>query len=309
MRGARYFGIARAAIVLALGLGAAGCATPPTVVENRELPPPLPAEWARFADRGPDSFAEEQAMLQSETGCELAYTHFLPDGAATSDDPLLVLAHGFLRSQENMRGWAELFTSHGIRTVTVTFCNSSLFNGNHAQNAADLRAIADELAGSNTPVLYAGYSAGGLSAMLAAAADDRTFGYLGIDPVDSGGLLGTVGAVRFPAFYLLGVPNQCNRDGATRALFPAASPAWFIEIPFATHCTFEDPTDSLCVDLCGTVSPADSNERLRRTIQALGTAFAVAQFGTDPAAMSLLGVRPLSGMEGNGYLRIITPQP
>ena len=290
-------------------LTVAACTTPPTVVEDDLLPPQLPQRWATYTTAGPTEFTAEPGSMTSETGCEIAYTHFLPGGRATGDDPLLVLAHGFLRSRENMRGWAELFASHGVRTVTASFCNSSLFNGDHAQNALDLRALADELAGPATPILYAGYSAGGLSAMLAAAQDERTFGYLGIDPVDSDGMLAAVGSLRAPAFYLLGEPNPCNRDGATRSLLPNGSPAWLIEIPYATHCTFEDPTDSLCIHLCGTVSPEESNEQLRQTVQALGTAFVVAQFGTDPGAMSLMSIRELRRLEAAGSLRIITPMP
>ncbi|MFW6212171.1 MAG: alpha/beta fold hydrolase, partial [Spirochaetota bacterium] len=279
---------AKLAGVLLATLFVLSCATAPTVVTDGALPAELPRELLYFAEKGNTPFGTIEGIVESETGCEVSYTHFFPGNQATPDDPLLVLAHGFLRTKENMRGWAELFASHGVRTVAVTFCNSTLFSGNHEQNARDLRLVADELAGTTTPVLYAGYSAGGLSALLAAAADERTFGYLGIDPVDSGGQMEAVTELPSTALYLLAEPSSCNRNGATRPLLPQATPAWFVEIPYATHCTFEDPTDRTCIRVCGTVEPEDANDTLRSIIQGVGTLFVVAQFGTDPLAVQTL---------------------
>jgi dienelactone hydrolase len=299
----------RVVCTIGAALLVAACATPPTVVDEGTLPPALPDGVARLAAPGPYEFIAQDGVTESSTGCTVSYTHFLPGGSGNSDDPLLVLAHGFLRTKENMRGWAELFASHGIRTVSVSFCNSSLLNGNHEQNATDLRLVADQLAGEQTPVFYAGYSAGGLSAAIAAAADTRTFGYLGIDPVESGGLMAEIDKIDSPALYLLGVPNACNRDGATRPVLPPASPAWLIEVPFATHCTFEDPTDQTCIRLCGGVTPESANAQLRQIIQGIGTLFVSAQFGTDPLAFELLTTRQLRSWESDGVIRIIDPQP
>lgn len=287
----------------------AACATPPTVVDEGTLPAALPDGIAEFASPGPVTFSTEQGRAESETGCALSYTHFLPGGTGSSDEPLLVLAHGFLRTKENMRGWAELFASHGIRTVTVSFCNSSLFDGNHEQNATDLRRIADELAGAQTPVFYSGHSAGGLSALVAAAGDTRSFGYLGIDPVESGELMAGIGPLRAPALYLLGEPSACNRNGETRPVLPPASPAWLIEVPLATHCTFEDPTDQACVRLCGSIEPARAEDQLRQIIQGVGTLFVSAQFGTNPRAFELLTTRQLQSWDAEGIIRIIDPLP
>jgi len=290
-----------------------GCRTAPTRLAEQEIPPPLPPQLALFAEPGPHSYTRITASIRSETGCEVAFTEYRPQtggsagGADADRTPAVILAHGFLRTQQNMRGWAQLFSSHGVRTVTVSFCNSSLFNGNHAQNAADLRLVADAVATRQTPLIYAGYSAGGLSAALAAAHDERTVGYLGIDPVDSGALMETVEALPGPAFSLLGEPNPCNREGTTRQVLPAGNPSWLIEVRFATHCTFEDPTDNRCRNLCGSLLPVEADERLRAVIQSLGTSFVVAQFGADPRAMGTISAESLTRFEAAGYIRIIDP--
>lgn len=58
-------------------------------------------------------------------------------------DRTVLLGHGFLRDLRSMRGWAEHWASHGVRTAVVGFCNSTPFDGRHDRNALDLRAVDD----------------------------------------------------------------------------------------------------------------------------------------------------------------------
>jgi hypothetical protein len=75
-------------------------------------------------------------QLASEFGCELDYEYYAP-----SDDKALatvILAHGFMRDLDTVRGWTQHWSSQNIATVIVSFCNSNLINGHHQRNAADL---------------------------------------------------------------------------------------------------------------------------------------------------------------------------
>jgi hypothetical protein len=112
-----------------------------------------------------------------------------------------------------MRGWAAHLSSHGVATAVVSLCNSTPFAGRHDRNAVDLRALADLLQPADGRVLYAGFSAGGLAALLAAADDPRTVAYLGLDAVDSGGLAARSTGLAAPALFLLAEAGACNAEG------------------------------------------------------------------------------------------------
>jgi hypothetical protein len=101
-----------------------------------------------------------------------------------------------------------------------------------------------------------GFSAGGLSALLAADAPGVA-GYVGLDPFDRPGGVGLEAArkLRIPAFLLRGPAAGCNA-------YAIAEP-WVKALPnlvqdrqfaAASHCDFESPTDGLCTFVCGDTS-------------------------------------------------------
>ncbi|MFW5689449.1 MAG: hypothetical protein ACOC1U_07750 [Spirochaetota bacterium] len=304
----------------------AGCASAPISVPVSDHPGPIPAGMRQFsAPVEPDSaerpaVTAERGSMESAYGCTLTYELHEPrPGAVGGEDPaepdlagaplrqgLVVLGHGFLRDLETMRGWAVEWAARGTPTVVVTFCNSSWFSGNHARNAEDLVALAEHLRPGRTPVLYGGFSAGGLAALLAASTDERAIGFLGLDPVDSGELTATVDSLAMPALFLYGAPGACNAQSNMLPLMPPAQPRIALRIPYASHCSFENPYDEGCEFLCGGVEPEEQAAQVRETIHALATAWIEAQLGTSPDSRAVFHRRTLEELERTRRIEIIS---
>jgi pimeloyl-ACP methyl ester carboxylesterase len=261
------------AVVAAAALAACAPATVRTAVGGLALPP----SDARLAVAGPYETGVEVGRLRSRFGCDLAYEVHRPAGR--DGGALTLLAHGFLRDLGTMRGWAEHLASHGVVAVVVGLCNSSPFGGRHDRNAVDLRALADALQPAEGRVLYAGFSAGGLAALLAAADDPRTVAYLGLDAVDGGGLGVRAGGLARPALFLLAEPGACNAEGNIAPVAATIAAARTVRVPFATHCHFEDPYAPLCERLCGRLEPPEAAAAVRATIRSLATAWVLEHAG------------------------------
>ena len=136
-------------------------------------------------------------------------------------------------------------------------------------------------------MLYAGYSAGGLAAFLAATGEAgpgrRTVAYLGLDAVDSGGLA-AAGRPDFfvPALFLLAEPSSCNARGNILGAIPERPDVRVRRVRHATHCHFEYPTDSACEALCGKVKPPGAEDAIVARIRSLATAWVLEHAGIRP---------------------------
>ena len=117
--------------------------------------------------------------------------------------------------------------------------HASFLDTDHAQNGRDLRALADHLGA--TDVIYAGHSAGGLASWLAAAADDRARGVIGLDPVDASTSASTPPSRRPPTACSASHPAATLRT--TRRLGADRRAVRVVE---SDHCDYESPTDGLC---------------------------------------------------------------
>jgi pimeloyl-ACP methyl ester carboxylesterase len=183
-----------------------------------------------------------------------------PDG--TRPDPpqgAVILAHGFTRSRATMAGHAAALGQAGFWAVVPDLP----YVMDSRDNARALRDLMDALrAGAAGPPLgrfvLVGFSAGGLSALLAADAPG-VVGYIGLDPFDRPGGVGLAAArkLQVPAFLLRGPSAACNAYGI-------ADP-WLDALPnlvedrqldAASHCDFEAPTDRLCRTICGATDAA-----------------------------------------------------
>jgi hypothetical protein len=210
--------------------------------------------------------------LMSEFGCELTFEVYRPQKAPAIKT--VILAHGFMRNLQTMRGWAAHWQAHELATVLVSFCNSHILNGHHQRNARDMIAIQQHLVLSN--VIYAGFSAGGLAAYLAALEDPETAGYLGLDSVDSGRLAeDTLQALAVPALFLIAEPSACNAQNNMNDVI-AKQGYRSIEIDGATHCHFEVPYARRCGWLCGRSSSKDT-ELLQALIMKHATEWLLAE--------------------------------
>jgi dienelactone hydrolase len=254
------------AILLLLAVGCAPAAVV-TVHGDSALPPSDPT----LARPGSHVGVVREGALRSSFGCSLAYE------VHEAEDPrpgaTVVLAHGFLRDLGTMRGWARHLASHGLRTVVVSLCNATPWGGRHERSAIDLRDVANALRPSDgAGVIYAGFSAGGLAALLAAADDPGARAYLALDAVDGGG---RAARARWagPSLFLMAEPSSCNAHSTLEPTAREIAPEGVIRIPNATHCHFEDPFDPLCAWVCGRVEPPAADAAIRDTIRSLATAW------------------------------------
>jgi len=210
-------------------------------------------------------------------GCAMDYDVFTPRDRP--DAPTVVLAHGFMGTRASMAGWAEHYASWGLRVVTPNLCHATFFDPDHAQNGIDLVALASALELA-TPT-YAGYSAGGLAAVLAAANDAGTLALFGLDMVDNAGLgLAAADGLAVPAADLLAEPAMCNSSGNGDDVFTAMADAHRLRVVEADHCDYQNPPDAFC-GTCSAPNDAQTPEDIRATILGLSTAFLVWRTGVD----------------------------
>jgi pimeloyl-ACP methyl ester carboxylesterase len=136
-------------------------------------------------------------------------------------------------------------------------------------NARALAALVGALRAGRTfgapveKVMLVGFSAGGLSSLLAADTPG-VVGFVGLDPFDrtmSGETerlgLAAAGRLRTEALLLRAPPSRCNAE-AVAAPWGTVLPAlWRDELlAGASHCDFESPTDWVCRLACGDADPA-----------------------------------------------------
>lgn len=211
-----------------------------------------------------DRYRLQAGEARSLAGCRYDYRVYAP-ADADDDVATVVLGHGFLRDQDTLVGLARALANAGFRAVTLDFCNMRPWNGRHRENARDLVALADRVA--NGDVVYAGFSAGALAALLAGAADPDTRGVVTLDLVDQGGLAATaLETLDAPLIGLQGPPSACNANGSGQRVFDTRPGASLATLPGASHCEFESPTDRLCEIVCGDEDAPADDERVRADI-------------------------------------------
>jgi len=235
------------------------------------------------ADR--DDYRLEVGNARSLAGCRYDYRVYQPTRLDAEGDPgvnagvdreandstdapvTVMLGHGFLRDQDRLVGHARALANAGFRVVTLDFCNMRPWNGHHVRNAADLRALATRVTGAGSGVVYAGFSAGALAALIAGGDDPATLGVVTLDLVDQDDLArDALATLTAPLIGLEGPPSGCNANGSGRRVFDTRSDAILETLDGASHCEFESPTNRLCEIACGDEDTDRENERLRQDI-------------------------------------------
>lgn len=175
-----------------------------------------------------------------------------------------ILAHGFLRSRENMRGHGEMLAQSGVLAVIPDL--PSWDSRENAKVLVELvtRLKAGTLAGPVDGVVLVGFSSGALATLLAADSPG-VVGYVGLDGFDRPGGVGLEKArtLRTPAVLLYGPDAFCNAYGIAapwRSALPVLVKQQLIE--GHSHCDFEFPTDRWCELACGGTDPA-RQQRIR----------------------------------------------
>lgn len=238
------------------------------------------AEAARRPDPevpAPDSaFQVEAGSITSISGCIIDYRRYQPEHPRVKG--MVILGHGFLRSQEHMAGMAGALASAGLVAVTLDFCQARPWDGGHYGNGLDMVRLARQLGAGR--VVYAGFSAGALAALIAGRQDPGTLGIITLDLVDDHGLgLRMVEGLGKPLVGLMGEPSRCNAQANGLPILAASRLGHTERIAGAGHCDFETPSDWLCELLCGPSGQVPGINRM--IIQA-----------TLSAALNLLGSSP-----------------
>lgn len=236
---------------------------------------------------GPDLREEGPFAVQvssgseSLPGCQMGYDLYTPMGEAEA--PVVVLAHGFQGNRGTMTGWAEHWASWGVRVIAPDLCHATIFDTDHPQNGADLQALVGAL--GLGPVIYAGYSAGGLAAVIAGSDDASAVAVLGLDMVDADGL-GAAAApgIGSPAFDIVGEPSQCNTTNNGLAVFQAAG-GQALRVTDADHCDFQSPADFLCGLTCSGGNPQFDDTEIQTAVRGLSTAVVTWQTGVEPTGV------------------------
>lgn len=176
-----------------------------------------------------------------------------------------ILSHGFTRSRRTLAGHAQALADTGVLTLTPDLPCTFDFRC----NARALAAMVGSLRAGGTfgapvdKVMLVGFSAGGLSSLLAADTPG-VVGFVGLDPFDRTTAgeterlgFAAAGRLHTAALLLRAPPSRCNAE-AVAAPWGTVLPAlWRDElIAGASHCDFESPTDWVCRLACGDTNPA-----------------------------------------------------
>jgi dienelactone hydrolase len=183
-----------------------------------------------------------------------------------------ILSHGFTRSRQTLAGHAQALAEAGVLALTPDLPCTFDFRCNARALAALVGALraGGAFGAPVDKVMLVGFSAGGLSSLLAADTPG-VVGFVGLDPFDremrgESERLGLAAArqLRTEVLLLRAPPSRCNAE-AVAAPWGATLPRlWRDEvIAGASHCDFEAPTDWMCRLACGDEDPA-RQDRVRQ---------------------------------------------
>jgi len=180
-----------------------------------------------------------------------------------------ILTHGGFRSRHTMAEHARALAARGVLTLAPDMpCTFD-----HRCNARAIAELVHRLRttdafGARTPrVMLVGFSAGGLSSLLAADTPG-VVGFVGLDAYDqalpnASERLGMAAAGRLATETLLlrAPPSRCNAQSAAATWRLELKALWRDElIADASHCDFEAPTDWVCRLACGETDAARQSQ-------------------------------------------------
>jgi dienelactone hydrolase len=176
-----------------------------------------------------------------------------------------ILTHGFTRSRTTMGEHAQALAARGVLAITpdmpCTFdfrCNASAIT-----EMVSLLRNTTTFGGSNQRVMLVGFSAGGLSSLLAADTLG-VVGFVGLDPFDRvlsneterAGITASR-KLTTEALLLRAPASRCNANAVAAPWGSELKALWRDDlIAGASHCDFEAPSDWKCRWACGDTDPA-----------------------------------------------------
>lgn len=219
------------------------------------------------AANGPFPATRQTVTFPGTQGATLTADVYYPgtNGVLSSEAgqcPVIVLGHGFSQSKDQHVNQGRHLATRGY-LVLIPNSNAA---SDHSRFADDLRRCIDWMQARNADsnsiffgrvwadrVGATGHSAGGLSAILAAARDSRIRAVSPMDPVDSGGQgVAALSNLVAPLAITYSEPSSCNANGSALMLYNAARPSKRgMRVVGANHTDPQDPASGLSALFCG----------------------------------------------------------
>jgi pimeloyl-ACP methyl ester carboxylesterase len=230
----------------------------------------LPCVWGASDPAAPGPFvaAQQTVHIANPNHVLLATDVYFPGSAtggvtqAARPCPVLVLGHGFMQSKAHHANHGRHLATRGFIVLIPDFGTKA----DHARNGQDLSCCLDWISrqSADPRSLFqgtvrldrfgaAGHSAGGLSALLAAAQDPRIRVLSLLDPVDQAGLgIKALARCAIPTAMTWSEPSSCNAGASAATLFAATRDVKRgVKIVGANHTDAQDPAGTLCTWVCG----------------------------------------------------------
>lgn len=204
------------------------------------------------------------ARVRLEDKVEMAVDGYLPDGKKPA--PVVLIAHGFTQSGAYHANQARRLAKEGYVVLVPALARFA----NHAGHGKDLIALLDWADRQRTDpasplhgrvrtdrAAVCGHSAGGLSALLAAAADKRFRVLVLLDAVDWQGMGAKAAAgLKIPVLSVCAEPSEWNANGSPLKLAAAIpEPKRTVRVPGANHMDAQDPANRLGEWVVGKADP------------------------------------------------------
>ncbi len=237
------------------------------IMPNLKIPPFLQVCLVLLAALS-TSYAESTVKIAPQTqvikinGTSIEVDVYKPIGPQKG---AAILTHGFTRSRTTMGEHAQALAARGVLAITpdmpCTFdfrCNASAI-----ATLVNLLRNTDTFGASSQRVMLVGFSAGGLSSLLAADTPG-VVGFVGLDPFDrvlpnETERAGITASRRLTteALLLRAPSSSCNAKAVAAPWGSEMKALWRDElIAGSSHCDFEAPSDWKCRWACGDTDPA-----------------------------------------------------
>ena len=234
----------------------------------------------QYSILGPFEVSSASYTMTVSDSSQMAYSLYYP--VNHESEVIVLLAHGFSRDRSVMAGFAEHFSSWGIKTITINLLHSSIFDNNPILDALDINIVADQI-GQGLPIIYVGHSSGGMRSVLAASQNSNAISVLGLDLVDDlypgtdneYYALSAVSNMMVPVWGMFGESSACNANNNGVNVFQYAVQGNAVIITEADHCDFELPTNLLCSLLCAQENFIFSDEDIEDVVLNLSTSFII----------------------------------
>lgn len=173
--------------------------------------------------------------------------------------PVVIVVHGFSRSKNNMSGWGNFLASHGYFVVVPNLP----FWTNHNKNAEFISELINYIYSNsdytsiiNNDLALVGFSAGGLTTLIATSENTRVKLWIGLDPVDVGNL-GTQASknVNCPTYIIAAPASACNANNNYKDFLTNLKDNTLVKIDGAVHVDAESPTSRFAEFFCGKSTP------------------------------------------------------